>query len=223
MKKLMLIVTIVAFVACQTAYALDLQPPWWRGKWSTTSQVWEFPQNIHPGDLVRPDGPAHGGQPPLPSTELVWYPGLPPAPQEYMDVYVPGVYQGHDIGYGVIPLSGIIEVIVDNHDPKPENEKWIYIQLTWAPQHPGEFPIIHVEDPLNVGPFKLDPFEEVQLTNEWTLSKYEIHLPHNPEWEFVKIEGTINVDELVIDTWCIPEPGGMALIGICLLALMRKR
>ena len=58
------------------ALAEDLNPPWWRGEISTTSQVWEFNQNVPPGTEVRPD--YSPGQPFLASTHLIWEPGPTP-------------------------------------------------------------------------------------------------------------------------------------------------
>ena len=137
----------------------------------------------------------------------------------------PVVFQGHDVGYGVIPLSGWIDVIVDNHDPRPENEKWIRIQLTWINQPGGNGlpPTVTVEDLLNGGPFDVPSIGNIPLGMGWTHTTYEIILPQNPVDEWVYIDGDVFVDELVIDTWCIPEPGSMALIGIGLLALLKRK
>ena len=62
----------VKVVAVAPAVAEDLNPPPWRGEWSTTSQVWEFLTDDQ-GPLP-PDGPATGGQPPLASTQLTIFP-----------------------------------------------------------------------------------------------------------------------------------------------------
>jgi hypothetical protein len=93
-----------------TSYAVaeDLQPPEWRGEFSTTSQMWEFDTEPIAGDPILPDGPAPGGEPPLPSTNLIWTPGPDP-----WDEWLP-----EDEGrIGVVPLSGTLEVTVDNHNP----------------------------------------------------------------------------------------------------------
>jgi len=52
----------------------DVQPPSWRGQISTTSQMWEFQAPLQPPVTLLPDGPAPGGQPPLPSTNA-WIAG----------------------------------------------------------------------------------------------------------------------------------------------------
>jgi len=231
MTKFLLIATALAVCAMPVlASAEDLQPPWWRGQWSTTSQYWEFstPDPGDPlGDGVRPDGVPVGGTGFLPST-MVWIepgPGMDYLEQDKPTTYtLPGGISG-EVGYGVWPLSGIIEIVVDNHDPRPENIKLIWLQLTWRPQDDGEKPEFTWLDPEPIDPPRIveeilfdpaDPLGWRETTYTWTL-------PWNPPDEWITIEGTINIDELVIDTWCIPEPGIFAIAGVGLLSLLRLR
>ena len=223
MKNCLLVCTLFAVLLgglVATAGADDLKPPWWRGEWSTTSQYWEFydPYNPpYPTPPIPPDGSPAGGQPWLPSTHLIVDPL-----GDWIQIDPEG--SGRE---GIWPLSGIIDVVVDNHDPKPENEKWIWMQLTWQPQ-PGTpgVPIVTASyvDPSTggqVGPIDLQPYEQEDLGFGWVHGLYRQVLPVNPPDEFIRIEGTINVDELVIDTWCIPEPSTVAmLLGIGLMGLV---
>jgi hypothetical protein len=213
MRKLLLLSAAFLLGGGQ-AFAEDLQPPWWRGRLSTTSQVWEFNVPIQPGTVVPPDGPAIDGQPPLTSTHLIWTPGPPPWDHWISDD------QGR---LGVIPLSGSIEILVDNHDPNPDNEKWIRVQITWRPQDVGEEPIFEYLDPPPVRPPEL--VQEIPLGNDWRESTYDWKLDWNPPEEFILIVGTINVDELVIDTWCVPEPAAACLLalGAGVLLIRRRR
>ena len=197
-----------------TAVAEDLQPPWWRGQISTTSQIWEF---INPQpNPIKPDGPAPGGQPPLPSTQLVVTPG--PSPWDHwLEMDHPYEYKPNDwVGYGVWPLSGRMDVTVDNHNP-PNEVKLVQVQLTWRPQDVGEVPIFENLYPAPVKPPVL--VQEILLGPEWRESTYAWEIRPNPEYERFTISGTINVDELVVDTWCIPEPSTFMLLGMGAIGL----
>ena len=220
MKKTLMLLAVLAMLS-SAALAEDLQPPPWRGEISTTSQYWEFSEmQTNP---IQPDGSPEGGQPWLPSTKL-W---VTPGPEMgWVSADEPFEYEpGKWVGYGVWELSGRIDVIVDNHDPKPENEKWIWVQVTWRPQDPGSGvePVFLDLSPEPVNPPRL--IEEILLGDLWRESTYAWELDWNPPDELFSIEGPINIDELVIDTWCVPEPATMSLLvlGACLPLLRRRR
>lgn len=215
MKKLILAIIAVYVAMAQTAVAEDIYPPLWRGLPGTTSQVWEFNEPIEPGEpgyWILPDGPAPNGPPPLENTELHWIPG-----DEPWDHWLP-----EDMGrFGVVPLSGFLDVVVDNYDTHPENYKLIWLQLTWRPQDVGEEPIFTNLDPVpDMLPALMD---EVPLGSGWMASTYSWGFYYNPPSEMFTIGGTINVDELVIDTWCMPEPATIALLGLGALGLIRRK
>jgi hypothetical protein len=65
-------------------------------------------------------------------------------------------------------------------------------------------------------------FEDEQNDVEVWYSIYHIDRLVNPPSEYIKIRGGINADELVVDTWCVPEPATIGLL--CLgTAMLRKR
>jgi hypothetical protein len=202
-------VSLAAVMVCLTvgsALADDLNPPAWRGGARTTFGEWEFStSNSTPSPeagYLYPWG--------LPTTQVT--PGLF---QNWMDTW--------DGRQGVWPLSGEIDVTIPNN-PEPLPYKDIWIQLTWAQQAPNVYPDVS-ETRFNV-PSTL--IEQTPLPGGWYHSTYEIILQPNPDWEKILITGAINVDEMVIDTRCVPEPGTIALMVLGSVAvggwsLVRRR
>ncbi|MDD5327947.1 MAG: PEP-CTERM sorting domain-containing protein [Phycisphaerae bacterium] len=214
MKKLILLLIAACVAMTQIAAAEDLMPPSWRGQLGTTSQVWEFESPMVPGAtfFYAPDGPATGGLPPLPSTKIYWLTGSSP-----IDYWL-----NSDAGRsGVVPLSGSLDITVDNYDPHPDNIKLIWLQLTWRPQELGSEPFFIDFDPLPTLPPVL--IDEIPLNLDWKQSTYAWQLDWNPPDEQIILGGNINVDELVIDTWCVPEPTTICILGLGALSLLRKQ
>ncbi len=127
---------------------------------------------------------------------------------------------------GVWPLSGKIDAYIPN---RPEICWWkdIVIQLTWKPAGLTD---AFWDDKPNVGVVPgVDPYTlymestTTALGDGWMSSLYEIRLFPNPPWETIGIEGDILVDQLAINTECIPEPATICLLGLGALALLRKR
>jgi len=205
MRKLFLFV-VVALIATQCSFADDLKIPSWRGDEGTTYHRWEF-----------------GTSDPSPVPEDGWYNpysgGLPP---EIMIEPGPGMgwLPDKDGRFGVWQLSGHIDVDILNR-PEPLPFKIIQIQLTWAPQPNTGVPLVQE---INSG-IVATVVDEVVIGNPtpWFHTTYRMIIEPNPSWEHIQISGDIDVDELVIDTICIPEPGSLALIGLGLLVLMRRK
>ncbi len=193
MKKAALALTVVFLVlSTASAFADDLRPAPWRGWPGSTWAKWEY---LTPDPNPLPDA----GCNPYGCPTTTIYPG------------VGQVWWAELNGrYGVWPLSGEIWVDVPNR-PETSPYKDIWIQLTWEPQAPGNTPFVLTTLPQQVNGTLI---QQTQLEGAWVHSVYKIRLEPNPSWEQILITGGIDVDELVIDTICIPEPGSIfALAG----------
>ena len=73
---------------------------------------------------------------------------------------------------------------------------------------------------------ELVPFEDIDLGDGWTLSKFLIVADiFNPDVEFLGLFPSLPIalDQIVIDTICIPEPITISLLGLGGLLLIRRR
>ena len=190
MKRLLLVCMSVSLVVGSFAVVAPAEdivpPPWERFGPRTTYQAWEFST---PDQFPLPDQMDN----PYDDPEMVITP-------------IPGGYwlPDYDGRIGVWPLSGTIDVYIPNAPDHPDWTKRLWVQLTWEELEVGSGiePLVIVDD-----------FFEGQLietfpigTGDWFHSTYLIELPYNPPVEWLFIGGDIMVDELVVDTQCIPEP-----------------
>jgi hypothetical protein len=210
----LVVIFLVGFSGLAVADDL-VPPPWDRAHPRATVQEWDFltiglgpiegPVGFEHWQYDAPDGTLSDN--PMGDAVLRVWPGT----GQY---YWPEL-DGRD---GVWPLSGTIEVEVPNF-PELLEEKIIWIQLTWQPQAPGNVPTVW-ETTYDIDAVLVS--EDI-LEGFWTHSVYEIILPENPQFEIVRIDGGIDVDQLVIDTLCIPEPATLGLLGMGALALIRRK
>lgn len=205
MKRLLLMALVLAILT-PAAMADDWFPPPWRGEPGTTWQGWEFDTDI-------PDPLPDFGVNPYGDPTIIVQPGIG---QQWLPDWEqrPGVW----------PLSGTINVDIPN-SPIPNPFKEIWVQLTWLPQVQGEY-ALEIWGESELFPGVQVPAHEVNneiLPDGWNHTTFSIILEPNPPFEHIFIGGTVMVDELVIDTWCVPEPATMSLMGIAGLVALRRR
>lgn len=196
----------VLLTAQSIAFADDLFPPPWRGEGGSTFQEWDFStDNITP----------------LPDLGTLYNPyGAPLLRVNPMGDWIDVIGERQ----GVWPLSGAIDVYIPNW-PEPRPEKEIWIQLTWKATDVD--PLLPNEPVVGVAPFmsmEIFHMEGRDLGDGWLRTPFKINIWPNPIEEWITIRGDIMVDQLVIDTHCIPEPATLALLGIgALITLTRRR
>ena len=171
---------------------------------TTTSQIWYFDTDD-----------------PMPTADVIDNaPGIDPA--QLMVTPGPG---GGWVNPGAWELSGEIDVLLDN-DPRPRELKTIQIVLTWAPGDLVSFlpkqPLVGVSA-VEMERMEMDVVHNPLAGTSWTVSVYDIIMWPNPPEEWIAIKGNIIVDELKIETECVPEPATMGLLGLGSLALLRYR
>ncbi len=224
MKKLatILVVACLILAAGAAARADDLLPPEWRGQPGTTVQEWEF---YDPYTFEEPDGDLYYnpyGTPSCSMTSGGW------VNQEGSG------RRGILYGNSLLDIEGTFTI---PNDPDPNNEKLIRVQVTYTGS-PTVVPSPVIRASVDDVYYSGELVETVQLEKRpsvdqyWFLDVYDITIPFNPDTEKVHLSfvpsgtGTGYLDQVVIDTYCVPEPASLALLisgGAGLLFRRRRR
>lgn len=247
-RKICTVVAAILFVACTSAFADDFNPPPYRGlqlsytcEWDTFSHFTD-PLGFYPDTESNVDdndpatffyqGLGSGG---LGNTHLDLSPSVPANPTGW--AVVPS---GADFGLTdlVTPGGNTFAAQVANWvDWWPL--KHLRVQVAYTDPSGNNPPVITgvsgftVAAPLGSGPqgsatsetlgglvggVYNDPLYPNYFYEDWVI------MP-NPDWEQVRFflpQGTI-VDQIVIDTISLPEPAGLGLVGLALLAVRKRR
>jgi len=204
MDKLFFLCMAVALTTGSMAYAA--YSPEWRGEPGSTYQLWEFGSD----DLYIPVPDVNVN--PYGASELRV---TPATGHDWLDVY------GDE--HGIWPLSGEIDILIPNLDElRPEKRIWIL--LKWQPVDNCFLPTAPLVGISSPG-FEGMSMEQTNMDigTGWIYSIFDIVIWPNPFEEWITIKGDILVDQLVIDTICIPEPATICLLGLGTLILLKKR
>jgi len=123
---------------------------------------------------------------------------------------------------GVAQLSGDLNFLIPDTDHHKEY-KLMQVQITWKPEVAGQRPDLHVDSPgleaVVTYPVNMWSVTDTVLPDGWMHSTYDAMGFRdlqtgewvNPIGEQFTISGNIYVDQVVIDTVCIPEPSQIAM------------
>ncbi|MDK1032244.1 MAG: PEP-CTERM sorting domain-containing protein [Planctomycetia bacterium] len=220
----------VVLFACAAAFADDPFAPPWDGE--PGSQYWEWADwGQFPGPMAPDDGDT---SPPDGVTDV----GDPYALAGAGATFLPD-FAGRS---NVVALGQHDDLIFHSDNYDIENPvKYVRVQITYNAFHVNS---ASADDSLGFGaPLGFNVWvddgnplfiaaQEVDATEPdndgWLTVAYDFDLTPNPFWEEIglKFEGyPAYVDQVVIDTWCTPEPATMALMGagLAVVGLLRRK
>ena len=192
----------VVLLSPVASLADDYNPPPWRtsppGEGTTTFQMWEFPTISLEPDVAN----NNFGTPTLDIADGLWA----------------DTDRGHQ---GIWFLEGYLVLGIPNY-PVENPYKEIWLQITFASLE-GIVPEIDtLPEQAN-----LEVIDHHQITGDaYYQATYKITIEPNPSYEEIYIQPRdcdLYIDELVIDTICVPEPATIMLLGLAGLGIVRKR
>ncbi len=206
LSRIMLVAVVIGGF-CGVALADDTFAPEWRGQPGSTMQKWEFGSyaqvNIPPEGYFNPYG-----------TPLATVSGeFPRAFWWRFDNGHVGVWQFEDYMQFNVPNTL-------NQDPN--SFKWIWIQITYS-AGPLDDPLALTVPMPSSGVFTM---EKTAIDAYYWHETYLLAITPNPLSEQIYIMPRsvyLQVDEVVIDTICIPEPATFGLFGLGALLYLRRR
>ena len=207
-RRMLLLVALCVISLSSVSFAAlnDVNPPAWRGLPGSTMQVWDFsyPDNpAIPEVVVNPYG-----NPTVTLTEGQYYP----------------TYNGADGVWRVTAIGSIDVYIPNTQDTGPDTWKEIILQISYADPYgqPGwEIPILTVPAAESV-----TRVDSLILPNGYYHDTYHIIIRPNPPEEIidlVSIQCAMYVDQIIVDTICLPEPATISMLGLGLLGFIKRR
>ena len=210
---------LCVFAAARCVLADDLFPPTWREAPNTTFQAWEFSDDSNPAepdDYENPYGTPVAtilGKFTNPRKDTWWI-------EEDLNFDRQGIWHIGDQMTLDIP-----------NDPTLRPLKKIRLQITYdgGLTVPEPQPWIDVEASDGAQTVDFELVNRVVLDEYYVHDTYDIVLEPNPSHETIWITPyycQIYIDEIVVDTICVPEPSSLLLLTLgagALSLLLRRR
>ena len=223
MKRLTLIATVVLFIV-NGAWAEDLFAPDWRGQPNTLRAQWLTWDDLYPDPI------------------LPWWWSFTPPTLDHPVALAANADRLLEFGGGLNVLEihgddGLIFELDNYNEQRPQ--KHVRVQITYYSEpvgipagsfgQPTAFDVTPWYDGA-AGQDQLIPAvvaeESEPNQNGWITAAYDFSIEPNPDKEYIGLKFSsypAYVDQVVIDTWCVPEPATFALLVLGGLALLKRR
>lgn len=209
-------VLILCVLFATSSFAEDLNPPEWRGLPGTTYQHWTFDSQQGPN----------------------WYPEY--ANNPYGDPYLHTdlgneVWHSFFEGYnGVLETTqgSIVQLEIPNA-PQPNDYKLIRVQITFLESYVfgSDHMMVELWDP--PGGYEFERWQLLWLgdtpNGSWHYAAWDVTIPFNPDHETIAlipwgfVGPNMIIDQIVVDTYCVPAPGALSLLALGGLLVTRRR
>jgi hypothetical protein len=120
--------------------------------------------------------------------------------------------------------SGELDITIPN-SPVIQPEKEIWVDITWKAAGLGPLPdqpLIGVMSEIEYDMMTIIHLD-TSLEDGWMDTVFKINIWPNPSMETIVIKGDIYVNQVVVDTRCIPEPATLLLLTLGGLFLRKQK
>ncbi len=198
-----------------TAIAHDLFPPLWRGQPGSTFQEWTFDTDANPAAPTLLNNPY--GAPAATITVGAFGAGW--------QQQLPGL--GSQTGYWDIgdAIEGAQIVLDIPNRPVQDLYKEIWVQVT-SYVDINQAPLVSVPGATLLGSDQAI-VEQVPEGGSWVLDLTKWRIEPNPSQEQIVLSAIpmfgATIDQIVVDTICVPEPATLLTLVVGGIALLRRR
>jgi hypothetical protein len=214
MDRFLLLALCISISIPGVAAAHDMIQPEWRDQEGTTYQEWRFDTGVNPAvpEVIHNQ---YGG---ASASITVGTMG------EGWQYQLPGL--GSQTGYWDLGDGGGQIVLGIDNRPLPLDYKEIWVQVTYY-QDISQPPTVDVPGATCIGGQTGLLVEDTGNGSGWFLDQSVWLIEPNPDYELVVLTSDVTwgsvIDQIVVDTICIPEPTTVGLLALAGLMLLQKR